>query len=105
MNFYVCYGFVESAKQKEYWSKQSHMLILFRLEKLPAKHVQYFCLAIRRQYWPIPLVNTRTIGTFEDGAHHCISVYGVSRLKVILGFLPAADGDFLPSITALDFSC
>ena len=48
MNFYVCYGFVESAKQKEYWSKQSHILILFRLEKLPAKHVQYFCLAIRR---------------------------------------------------------
>ena len=101
--FYVCHGFVESATQKEYWSRQSQILILFRLEKLPAKHVQYFCLALRRQYWPIQLVIPGTIGTFEDGAHHCTSAY--DRLKVILRFSPAADGVFLPSMTAPVFSC
>ena len=104
MEFFVCHGFAQSAIQKEYWSRQSQILILFRLEKLPAKHVQYFCSAIKRQYWPIPLVNTGTIGTSEDGAHQCISVY-VSRLKFILSFLPAANGGPLPSIRALDFSC
>ena len=51
----------------------------------------------------MPLVNTGTVGTFEDGAHHCIFAY--DWLKFILRFSLAADGGFLPSITALDFNC
>ena len=46
------------------------------------------------------MVNTGTIGTFEDGAHHCTSAY--DRPNVTLRFSPAADGVFLPSIRALD---
>ena len=103
MGFYVCHVSAESAIQKECWSRKSQILILFRLENLPAKHVQYLCLATGRQYWPIPLVNTGTIGTFEDGAHHCTSAY--DGPKVTLRFSPAAaDGVFLPCIRALDLN-
>lgn len=40
------------------------------------------------------------LGMFDDRAHHCTFVYGVSRLKVIFGFLHADDWG-LPSMTTI----
>ena len=50
------------------------------------------------------LINTGLIGVFKVRAHHCTSVYGVSRLKVIFVVFPTADWFFLLSMRILDCS-
>lgn len=100
MHFNPCRDFSESCKTKGDLVKTVGYLVLVGIGGgLPAEHVQYLCLVIGGYYWPGGMVKIGSIGSFEMRAHHRTSVYGVSRLKIIFGFLVAADVG-LPSMTA-----
>ena len=53
---------------------------------IPAKHVHYFGLVIGTYYWPTELIKNGQLEASENGAYHCTSVYGVSKLNMVLGF-------------------
>lgn len=100
MDFDLCRNISENGKTKGQLVKTVRRSALAATGKsLPAEHLQYFCLVISGYYWPGEMVNIKSVGAFEDRAHHCISVYGVSRLQIIFGFLNAANGG-LPSMAA-----
>ena len=55
-------------------------------KSLPAKHIHYFGLVISTYYWPTELIKIGPLEASEIGVYHCISVYGVSKLNMVLGF-------------------
>ncbi len=89
MHFDTCLDLFKVAIRKECCSKMPLLAIVGIRESLPAKQVQYLCLVIGRHDGPGAWVNIASVRVFEDRSHHCTSVYGVSRLYVILGFLDA----------------
>ena len=82
--------------KRELIKTAKHPVLVAVWKSLPAEQVQYLCLVVGGYDGPGELVKTGSGWVFEDSAHHCTSVYGVSRVKTILGFL---DGG-LPSMTA-----